>query len=244
MDLQGKDRLIVALDVPDHEAALDVVETLDNVFFFKIGLQLLLNGDVLYLVRRLQEARAGEGGVFIDLKLSGDIGNTISKFIEGCASLSVKFITLVEAVSRSKTITTIEAARLARGESEYPRLLMVPLLSSLDASDLDTPGCATNHIVKRGGEMLKCGCDGLIVSGEAIQACRLAFPKHALVSPGIRPKGFPSQDHKRHTTPAEAIRHGADYLVVGRPVLQAPDKRQAAQDIIDEIDGAFEKDDA
>ena len=240
----GKDRLIVALDVPTHEEALEVVGTLDNVSFFKIGLQLFLRGDLLSFIERLRDTRAGEGGVFVDLKLSGDIGHTIGRFVEGCAALDVKFITLSEAVSKSKTIATIQAVRDARGQEGHPHILMVPLFSSLDAEDREAhdPGDArdvNSFILDRGRAMLRYGCDGLIVSGEAIKACKEELPPCDLVSPGIRPAGFPPQDHKRHTTPAEAIRYGADYLVVGRPILDAADPRQAAQDIIDEVDRAL-----
>jgi orotidine-5'-phosphate decarboxylase len=237
----GADRLIVALDVPDHEKALAIVQELDNVSFFKIGLQLFLSGDILALLKKLQDAREGEGGVFIDLKLSGDIGHTISRFIERSAALNVKFITLAEAVPKSRTIATIQVARETRGDNAYPHLLMVPMLSSLDGGDLpEHPGGSSAFIVSRGREMLDHGCDGLIVSGEAIRACRKEFqPDINLVSPGIRPEGFPAQDHKRYTTPTKAIKYGADYLVVGRPILQARNRRLAAQNIIDEIDNTL-----
>ena len=88
--------------------------------------------------------------------------------------------------------------------------------------------------------MLDRGCDGLIVSGDAIKACRERFPDADIVSPGIRPAGASVSDHKRSATPGEAIRLGADYLVVGRPVLNAESPRAAAQKIIDEIDAALE----
>lgn len=236
-------RLIVALDVPTHEEALSLVRELDNVSLFKVGLELLLAGSILDLVHRIQQNRAGMGGVFVDLKLSGDIPNTVARFVERCLSLDVRFLTLDVPAVTSKTTRTISAARAARNGSEFPRLLMVPLYSSLDAEDLDEHGSGPEHgssdyIVKRGGQLLDYGCDGLIVSGEAIRACRENFPNAWLVSPGIRPKGHDHGDHKRHTTPAQAILYGADYLVVGRPVLNAANRRQAAQDIIDEMEQA------
>ncbi len=240
MNMAGRDRLIVALDVPDHDAALGVVDELDNVNFFKIGLHLILAGSVPDLIARIQDARGGEGGVFIDFKLSSDINETIKGFIKSCLALNVKLLTLDSGTLKSKTARAINVIREARGESEDPRIIMVPMLSSHDADDLE---CfdgehqgATRYIVERGRRLLEHGCDGLVVSGEAIKTCRESFPKCMIVSPGIRPTGFPSHDHKRHTTPAEAVRYGADYLVVGRPVLQAENRRQAAQDIIEEID--------
>ncbi len=232
-------RLIIALDVPTHEEALAAVETLDNVSFYKVGLQLFLAGDLLGLIRKLRAQRGG--GIFVDLKLSGDIGNTITSFVEGCRELDVKFITLTESVPYATTLRTIEAARAARGAANNPRLLMVPLLSSLGADDLrgEEESDATRHILTRGKKLLGDGCDGLIVSGEAIAACREAFPEADIVSPGIRPAWAGADDHKRHATPADAIRMGADYLVVGRPILKDPDPRAAAQRIIEEMAEAF-----
>ena len=184
-------------------------------------------------------------GVFIDLKLSGDIGNTIRRFVKSCAALNVKFITLSEAVSKSKTISTIQAVRDARDQEGYPHILMVPLFSSLDAEDREAHDPSDTldvnaFILDRGREMLRYGCDGLIVSGTSIKACKEQLPPCDLVSPGIRPTGFLPEDHKRYTTPAEAIRFGADYLVVGRPILHAPDRRHAAQCIIDEMARAWD----
>ncbi len=241
-DLLGKDRLIVALDVPTHEQAFELVEKLENVSFFKVGLQLLMAGDILGFIQRLQKRRPSQGGVFVDLKLSGDIGNTITRLVEGCLDLNVKFITLVESVPKAITVRTLQAARQARKGARDPRLLMVPLLSSLNADDLRAAGMqddATAYILTRGKAMLDYGCDGLIVSGEAIQACRAEFPDRDIVSPGIRPTWAATNDHKRVTTPSQAIRFGADYLVVGRPIYNASDPRAAAQKIIDEIDEAL-----
>ena len=234
-NLKGKDRLIVALDVATHEEAIDLVDRLDNVSFFKIGLRLFMAGDVLGFIKKVQERRNNEGGVFIDLKISGDIGNTIKAFVKACAALDVKFITLVEAALPAMTISTLRAAKEARDAADYPRLLMVPLLSSLDADDLidrDVIG----HILARGQAMLDQGCDGLIVSGDAIGPCRRHFPDIDIVSPGIRPSWSPADDHKRYSTPRAAIRSGADYLVVGRPIIDAKNARDAAGKIIREID--------
>ncbi len=243
-NLSGKDRLIVALDVPTHQEAFDLVEKLENVSFFKVGLELFLAGNVLGFIKELQDRRSGQGGVFVDLKLSGDIGNTISMFIEGCKALNVKFITLTESTPYAMTIRTIETALKTRGEEEHPKLLMVPLLSSLNIDDLRSVGIkgndATQYILERGEKLLTDGCDGLIVSGDAIKACREKFPNADIVSPGIRPVWATSDDHKRHTTPAEAIRSGSDYLVVGRPITKNDDPFTAAKAIIDEMDDALD----
>lgn len=240
--LRGQDRLIVALDVSTHDEAFRLVDHLPNVSFFKVGLQLFLSGDILGFLDKLRQRR--NSGVFLDLKLSGDIGNTITELVKACMERNVQFITLVKSDPESITIRTIEAARAARGDRSDPRLLMVPLLSSLNADDLRELGIQDDtdaFIIRNGGKLLDHGCDGLIVSGQAIKSCREKFPATDLVSPGIRPAGAGADDHKRHTTPREAIHLGADYLVVGRPVTKSPDPRDAAQRIIDEIDQALEE---
>jgi orotidine-5'-phosphate decarboxylase len=178
--------------------------------------------------------------VYVDLKLPGDISNTIAAVIDACVNMNVELLTL----SESMPLPAIRAARAARAarNSSHPKFLTVPVLSSLDASDLPAGAGGENGveavIVKRAQAALDAGCDGIIASGDAIQVCRRAFPSTLIVSPGIRPSGASTDDHKRHTTPAEAIRLGADYLVIGRPILKAPDPRAAAQRIIEEIDRA------
>jgi orotidine-5'-phosphate decarboxylase len=234
-DLRGKDRIIVALDVPTVDEALASVERLDNISFFKVGLQLFMTGGLPDLLHALRTKR-----VFVDLKLPGDISNTIAAVIDACVNMNVELLTL----SESMPLPAIRAARAARAarNSSHPKFLTVPVLSSLDASDLPAGAGGENGveavIVKRAQAALDAGCDGIIASGDAIQVCRRAFPSTLIVSPGIRPSGASTDDHKRHTTPTEAIRLGADYLVIGRPILKAPDPRAAAQRIIEEIDRA------
>jgi len=234
-DLRGKDRIIVALDVPTVDEALASVERLDNISFFKVGLQLFMTGGLPELLHALRNKR-----VFVDLKLPGDISNTIAAVIDACVNMNVELLTLSESMPLP-AIRAASAARAARN-SAHPKFLTVPVLSSLDASDLPAGAGGENGveavIVKRARAALDAGCDGIIASGDAIQVCRRAFPSTLIVSPGIRPSGASTDDHKRHTTPAEAIRLGADYLVIGRPILKAPDPRAAAQRIIEEIDRA------
>jgi orotidine-5'-phosphate decarboxylase len=240
--LRAQDRLIVALDVPTHGRALELVDLLDNVGFFKVGLELLLAGDLLRLLQRLQEQRQQNAAVFVDLKLGGDIGNTIASLVRQLQALNVRFLTLVESVPLAITLNSVKAAREARGLASDPQLLIVPCLSTMDEEDLRESGINTDldsYIVQRARVMINGGCDGLIVSGQAIKLCRNAFPTAVIVSPGIRPAWASPNDHKRLTTPREAIGLGADYLVVGRPITRAPDPRAAAQLIIDEIDAAL-----
>jgi orotidine-5'-phosphate decarboxylase len=235
-ELKGKDRLIVALDVPTVKEALALVETLDNVYFFKIGLQLFLTGHLPKLLKELRQKQ-----VFLDLKVPGDIGNTIAAVMNQCIAARVHFLTLSESMPLP-AITAAKTARDATG-NQYPKLLMVPFLSSLGAEDLNVVS-ADEHdldtfILKRAHGAIEAGCDGLIASGDAISLCRKAFPNAIIVSPGVRPTGSSTDDHKRHTTPGEAIRRGADYLVVGRPIRNAANPREAAARIIAEIDTAL-----
>ena len=232
---EGKERLIVALDVRTHDEAERLVDSLENVSFFKIGLRLFLAGDLYGLLERLHERR---GAVFIDLKMAGDISNTITDFVEHAAALGIRFITLAESRDDVFTEHSLRAGRAARGVNRFPQFLMVPLLSSLSPANFGRPELSAEaYIVDRGREMVRAGCDGLIVSGAAIGACRSAFgPSVTLVSPGIRPTWSEADDHLRLTTPAEAIGLGADYLVVGRPIRTAAKPSDAAQRIIDEID--------
>ena len=237
--LTGKDRLIVALDVPTVDQALRIVDRLDNVSFFKIGLQLFMTGGLLTLLERLR----GTKRVFVDLKVPGDIANTITAVIDMCVENNVAFLTL----SESMPLPAIAAAKAARTvrHSEAPKLLIVPFLSSLDAGDLPAiSGGARDletYILGRAHAAIEAGCDGVVASGQAIQVCRQAFARPTMiVRPGIRTAGASTDDHKRHTTPAQAIRLGADYLVVGRPILKDPDPREAARRIIAEIDRALD----
>ena len=236
--LTGKDRLIVALDVPTVDEALRIVEQLDDVTFFKIGLQLFMTGGLVTLLQRLRQTKK----VFVDLKVPGDIANTVAAVIDMCVDNKVTFLTLSESMPLP-AVAAAKAARTAR-HSDAPKLLTVPFLSSLDASDLPaTSGGERDletYILGKAHAAIEAGCDGVIASGQAIQVCRRAFARPTLiVSPGIRPAGASTDDHKRHTTPAEAIRLGADYLVVGRPILKDPDPREAARRIMAEIDGAL-----
>jgi orotidine-5'-phosphate decarboxylase len=235
-NLPAKDRLIVALDVPTIGEALTVVKRLDNVSFFKVGWQLFMTGEILRLLDDLREKN-----VFVDLKVPGDIGNTVAAVVDACVRFNVKFLTL----SESMPPAAIESATKARGNRAYPQFLTVPLLSSLDAGDLarvmaSGSQSADDYIVQRAAAAIQAGCDGIIASGQAIARCRKHFGSSAvIVSPGIRPSGSSTDDHKRHTTPEEAIRLGADYLVVGRPIVQSADPRESAAAVLKEIGDAL-----
>jgi orotidine-5'-phosphate decarboxylase len=234
--LKPEERLIVALDVPTGKEALALVKELSGIVsFFKIGLELLIGGDMEGLLRALiQESR-----VFVDLKMPSDIPETVRRTVAVAADLGVRFLTL----SHSATRETIQAAVAGRGQHEAPELLYVPVLSSLDRADYAAitgvgVDAFESELVKRAEGARGCGADGFIVSGQEIRLLRDRFPSVTLVSPGIRPAGSPKDDHKRSCTPSEAIRLGADYIVVGRPIRNATNRRDAARRIVDELASA------
>jgi orotidine-5'-phosphate decarboxylase len=235
-ELAPRDRLIVALDVPTTDEALKFVEELEGtVTFYKVGLELLMAGGMERLLKQL----VAEKKVFVDLKLPSDIPETVRRVVEVATDLGVTFITL----SNSATPGTIRTAVEGRRNRQDPRLLYVPWLSSLDRADFtemygQSASSFEAFLEKMTATAKESGADGFIVSGKEIALLRQRYPSAVLVSPGIRPQGSSQDDHKRSCTPAEAIRFGADYIVVGRPIRDARDRRAAAQAIIDEIAGA------
>jgi len=229
--IPARDRLIVALDIPTVDAAEALVTQLgDSVTFYKIGYQLGYAGG-LSLVRRL--ADAGKK-VFLDLKLH-DIGNTVARGVGSVAGLGATFLT-VHAYPQ-----TMQAAVEARGKSGL-KILAVTVLTSYDDQDLQAAGYGVGvaDLVRRRAEQAKAiGVDGLVCSAEEVANLRAVV--HAgmdLVTPGIRPAGSAAGDQKRIMTPAQAIASGANYLVVGRPVIAAADPRAAADAIVEDIQKA------
>ncbi|MBI3435235.1 MAG: orotidine-5'-phosphate decarboxylase [Proteobacteria bacterium] len=228
MQRDARERLIVALDLPSVAAAEDLVARLgDAVAVYKIGYQLAFAGG-LSLTRRLVDA---DKQVFLDLKLH-DIGNTVAKGVASVARSGATFLT-VHAYPQ-----TMHAAVDGRGDSGL-RILAVSVLTSYDDADLAAAGydfTVGELVDERAAQARDIGVDGLVCSGkEAAQVRRIVGPRLALVTPGIRPAGADIGEQKRAMTPAEAIAAGADYLVVGRPILDAPDARAAAQSIVAEI---------
>jgi orotidine-5'-phosphate decarboxylase len=231
--LKPQERVIVALDVPSVSDALGLVEKLgDLVSFYKVGLELLMAGGMEGLLRNLAATKK----VFVDFKLPDDIPATVRAAVRVASGFGVEFLTLSHSASKA----TILAALEGRGEKRAPRLLFVPVLSSVDRADFarETGRAASEFgvdVVRRSVEAKNAGVDGFIVSGEEIRLLRERFSTAPLVSPGIRPSWAASDDHKRACTPSEAIRWGADFIVVGRPIRQASSPRDAAQRIVDEI---------
>jgi orotidine-5'-phosphate decarboxylase len=223
-----RDRLILALDVPSVETARALVARLgDSVSFYKIGYQLAFaNGLPL-----AQELAAAGKQVFIDLKLH-DIGNTVAKGVESVAKLGATFLT-VHAYPQ-----TMHAAVDASAGSGL-RILAVTVLTSYDDGDLAAAGydfTVPELVAERAAQARDIGVHGLVCSAEEAANLRpIVGGKMALVTPGIRPAGAAAGDQKRVMTPAKAIAAGADYLVVGRPILEAADPKAAAEAIVAEI---------
>ena len=224
-----RDRLIVALDLPDVAAAEAMIERLgDSVSFYKIGYQLGYAGG-LPLVRKL--ADAGKK-VFADLKMH-DIGNTVARGVESVAKLGATFLT-VHAYPQ-----TMQAAANASKGSNL-RILAVTVLTSYDDEDLKAAGYQLglrDLVTTRAQQAQALGIDGLVCSPEEAGHLRkLIKPEMVLVTPGVRPAGAELGDQKRVMTPARAIAAGSDYLVVGRPILAAENPKAAAEAIVAEIE--------
>jgi len=223
-----RDRLIVALDLPEVATAEALIARLgDSVTFYKIGYQLAYAGG-LPLVGRL--ADAGKK-VFIDLKLH-DIGNTVARGVESIAKSGATFLT-VHAYPQ-----TMKAAVEASAGSGL-KILAVTVLTSYDDGDLHAAGYrlgVSDLVEARAQQAQVLGVDGLVCSPEeAASLHKIVGHQMVLVTPGIRPAGSATGDQKRIMTPARAIAAGSDYLVVGRPVLEAADPKAAADAIQAEI---------
>ena len=233
MTINARDRLIVALDVPTAEEARKLVTQLDGVVsFFKVGLE-------LYTATGPEFARwlvSQEKKVFLDLKFL-DIGETVRRATREAARLGASFLTVHE--SGKAVASAVEGCR-----GTDLKILAVTVLTSMDASDLAETGinCSVEELVlRRAKRALESGCHGVIASGlEARKIREMAGDRLLIVTPGIRASGTSADEQKRAVTPAEAIRAGADYLVVGRPIKQAANPRDAALGILEEMQKAFD----
>ncbi len=229
--LVADDRLIVALDVGNAIAGMEVAAKIgDAVSFYKIGLGLLSSGGMA-LANELKNEFGKK--IFMDLKLF-DIGATIENAVRGLTQFDLDFLTV------HGDPYVVRAAQEGKGASEM-KILAVTILTSLDRQDLDgaliKPGDIKDLVQERAGNAFLAGADGVIASPHEAAVIR-ALPEakgKLIVTPGVRPVGADAGDQKRIATPAEAIRNGADHVVVGRPIWRAEDPRIAAQDIISEM---------
>ena len=227
-----EERLIAALDFADAEQAKALVQRLaDSVRFYKVGLELFMAGGIFDLIEWL--AKRGNK-VFADLKFF-DIPETVAAAVRNLRNRGITFATV------HGNQAMLEAAGEAKGDV---KILAVTMLTSLDQGDLDDLGfqCDAEALVlSRARRALEAGCDGVISSGMEAPALKRELGDRLLVvTPGIRPiQNRPSDDQKRTVDVAQAFANGADYIVVGRPIRQAPDPRAAAQAIQGTIASVF-----
>ena len=230
--MDARDRLIVGLDIPTVSEARAIVSTLgDDVSFYKIGYQLVFAGGLDFARELIDEGRK----VFLDMKLL-DIDNTVAKGVENIARMGVSMLTL-HAYPKAMQ-AAVEAAK-----GSGLTLLGVTVLTSMDEADLREAGydCDPRSLVlRRAGQARDAGMGGIVCSAEEAAAVRpIVGPDMNIVTPGIRPTGSDAGDQKRVMTPADALRAGSSHLVVGRPVVKAPDPKVAARAILAEMAGAL-----
>lgn len=225
------DRLILALDLPDAASGLRLAQRLgDRIGFYKIGLGMLAGGG-LPLARELKDDHGKR--VFLDMKLF-DISATVAAAVRELARLGIDFLTV------HGDPHVVNAARDGAGGSSM-KILAVTVLTSLDRSDLDAgliaPGTISDIAAERASRAFGAGAHGVIASPREVRAIR-RLPEASgkiVVAPGVRPAGAVANDQKRVATPKAALAAGADHIVVGRPIWQAPDPGAAAGAILNEI---------
>ena len=226
--MDARERLIVALDLPTVAAAEAMVLKLGaSVSFYKIGYQLSFAGGLSFAAGLIAAGKQ----VFLDLKLH-DIGNTVTSGVESVAQIGATFLT-VHAYPQ-----TMKAAVEGKRGSKL-KILGVTVLTSYDDADLYGAGYklgVSALVLQRATQARELGVDGLVCSAEeAVKLRAIIGPDMSLVTPGIRPAGSAKDDQKRIMTPEKAIAAGADYLVVGRPIVEAGDPKAAADAIVAEI---------
>lgn len=231
MIVAARDRLIVALDLPSTDEAQRAVDAIgDEASFYKIGYQLIPIGG-LDLARRV--SAAGKR-VFLDFKFH-DIGATVERGAASVAKFGADFLTV------HAEPDVLKGAVAGRGGDKRLKILGVTVLTSLSQESLAESGVAMkleDLVLKRAEFCVKAGADGVVASAREAAAIRARFGRDLLiVAPGVRPAGSSADDQHRIVSPGDAIRNGADFLVVGRPIVKANDPRAAARAIVEEIAG-------
>ncbi|HUV70420.1 MAG TPA: orotidine-5'-phosphate decarboxylase [Terracidiphilus sp.] len=233
---EARRRLIVALDVPDAEAAFELVDRLEASWrWYKVGLELFVAAGPAVLEPLIARGHS----IFLDLKFN-DIPNTVAGAVRSAAALGARMMT----VHASGGPAMLAAAQEAlAGLADPPQLLAVTVLTSMDEAQVQAiglerkPGEQVEVLARMG---FKAGVRGFVCSPQEVAKLRaITGPEGVLVIPGIRPSGGETGDQKRIATPAEALRAGASYLVVGRPITQAADPRKAAEAILAEMAAAL-----
>jgi orotidine-5'-phosphate decarboxylase len=229
--IEARDRLIVALDFPTQAKALALVSVLSgSVSIYKIGLQLYtVAGPAI-----VQAVAATGAKIFLDLKLH-DIPNTVAKAVTAAAELGVHMLTIHLSGGSAMLRAAVEAKPPALS------LLGVTVLTSASQETLAEIGIASDlpaQVVRLAELAQKCGVDGLITSPQEVSVLRERLGQEmTLVTPGVRPAWAGADDQKRFTTPSEALKRGADYLVIGRPITAHADPPAAVRRLLEEIGG-------
>jgi orotidine-5'-phosphate decarboxylase len=229
---RARERLIVALDVPDAAGALALVNRLEgNCRWFKVGMELFTAAGPAILEPIIERGHA----VFLDLKFH-DIPNTVAGAVRSSAALGVRMLTVHAGGGPAMLAAALKALD---GVENPPQLLAVTVLTSMDGPQLGSVGLSRPaheqvELLARMG--VSAGVRGFVCSPEEVENLReITGPEGVLVIPGIRPAGAAVGDQKRIATPADALRRGASYLVVGRPITQADDPAEAAEAIVQEM---------
>ena len=228
--------IIVALDVQSRQEAIEKVKTIgDAIGFYKIGLELFTaeGPDVVKAVKDLGKK------VFLDLKFH-DIPRTVERAVKSAGKLGVDLLTIHSVGGNAMIRAAAEAA--AEFGDAAPRILAVTVLTSLDEGDLRDVGILgrtpAEQVRSAAFLAVASGANGLVCSPKEVGMLSKALRAGTLfVTPGVRPAGAALGDQKRVATPGDAVRDGATHLVIGRPILAAPDPADAAKAILDEIDG-------
>ncbi len=236
----AREKLILALDVSSESEALAIVKDLkDEVGLFKIGLELYAHSGT-----RLFAAMKSEGvPFFFDCKFH-DIPNTVARASQALVGQGIAMFNVHATGGYEMMNATIQATHKAAAEANVasPKVIAVTMLTSInDAGAADVGfGASVNQLVPKLALLTKnAGLDGVVASAQEVKAIRQACgPDFLIVTPGIRPAWSASDDQKRIVTPAQAIADGADYLVVGRPITQASNRRDAARRVVEEMESA------
>jgi len=228
----ARERLIVALDVSSAAAAYKIVAAVgDSARYYKVGLQ-LYTAEGPQIVRDL--VTSGRQ-VFLDLKFH-DIPNTVASAVKEAATLGVSMLTVHAAGGGRMLHAAVEAAR---NTNASPMILAVTVLTSLDARDLEhagVRGTVVDQVSRLAALAISNGCHGVVASAQEAGTLRAKLGDDFLiVTPGVRPPGTGHGDQARVVTPAEAIASGASYIVVGRPITEAPDPGAEAREILAQI---------